>query len=74
VHWRRRFSSEGAGMCTVGNRRVGGVGSFTGSGATFYRAEAWRGAGVPLVAGVEGASMSRLEGVGYWRSEEGGAV
>jgi hypothetical protein len=60
------------GVGAVGNRsrRVGGVGSFTEGGAAFYRAEARQGARVPSVAGVEGASMSRLEGVGYWRSEQ----
>jgi hypothetical protein len=44
----------------VGNRRrrVGGVGSFTGGGDAFYRAEARRGSGVSSMASVEGASMS----------------
>jgi hypothetical protein len=66
-------AQKGDGMGAVGNRRrVGGVGSFTGGGAAFYRAEARRGAKVPSMADIEGASMSWLEGTDYWRSEKGG--
>jgi hypothetical protein len=52
-------AKDGNGAGTVGNRRrrVGGVVCFTGVGTPFYRVEARRGAGVPSMAGVEGASM-----------------
>jgi hypothetical protein len=72
-------AQNGDDMGAVGNRRrgVGGMGSFTGGGAPFYRAEVRRGVEVPLMACIDGASMSYLEDTGadYRRSEEGrGAV
>jgi hypothetical protein len=54
----RALAQNGDDIGTVGDRRrVVGVGSFTGVEAAFYRVEARRGAMVPSMAGVEGASM-----------------
>jgi hypothetical protein len=61
---------NGKGALRAKRRSVGGVRVCTEGGAAFYRAEARQEARVPSVAGVEGASMSWLEGVGYWRSEQ----
>jgi hypothetical protein len=59
------WNGDDAGVVGNRRRRVGGVGSFTGGVAAFYRAEARRGVGVPSMVDVEGASMSHLEGTSY---------
>jgi hypothetical protein len=59
---------DNAGTMRTRRRRVRGVGIFIAGRATFYRAGEGRAA---LMAGIEGASMTHLEGTGYQRMEEG---
>jgi hypothetical protein len=52
-------------------RRVGGVGIFIGGRTTFYRVEAAGEAGCLQWLALKEFQCPRIEGIGYWRIEEG---